>query len=323
MVPGLLDETLLNHTYPLDLFESIFIIVVSLLSVALITKKFIKNEHFEDRSTKENFIVIYSFAFLFLYFAFAIFLKESAYYIGFTFILVCEVLFLQSLRVSRIKKTSSYPEKYQYNSTIAFISTSLISVLYLLFIFIIVVKSSFSIDEANVNIFGTLLLIAVFNTLYGISIEDNLTQHYQLHAYSYLFIVIAVFLTIMEKSWFTTSFFNLTAYFLSLFSAKEISLHKDNKFYSSTFKVMLIILVLTGFISSAYISSYIPIVTFTAIGLLVVASLVTLKDKKYDETQQIYLFWVIVLCCIILYFLLSGKIFILSYFYDVFIGLLA
>ena len=321
MVPGLLNENLLTQTFPLNLIDIFIIFIITILSTWFVTKILNKEEYFEDKSVKDTYLTINFFGFFFLYFALIIFFKEIGSTTGFPFILLCEALFWYSLRYSR-KKEEKFPSiKYHYNPKVSFVNTSLISIIYLLFVSIILIKSNFSINENNANIFGTLLLISVFNTLYGVHIEDNIAQYVQLNIYSYLFIVIAIILT--TTSWITSSFFNLTGYFLCFYSANEISKNINGKFYISTFRLMTIILFLSGIFLSVMTSTFLPIITFSAIALLSVATLVKLKDKSYNKDTQQNLFNVIIICCFILYYLLTEEIFLVSNFFDIIEVLLA
>jgi hypothetical protein len=318
MVPGLLDESFLNHAFPLSVFESVIAIVISIIFVVAIGKKFAKQEFFEDKSTRDFYLLIYFAALVVMFLAFVTFIKEpDNYNIGFICILISELLFWQALNYSKIKveKKNGYHTitTYKYNSNIVFATTSLISILFLLFIVFVIFMSKVAGGEGNINIFGTLLLLSVFNTLYGIRIDGNLQHHYQLHVYSYLFILIAVVLTLTKESWFTATTFNFTAYLLSLYSANEISKQKDNKgFYLLTFKIMLFVLCIIGLLFSAYMSTWLPLATFILIGLVIVGTLVKMKEYTYNEDWQKWLMWSIILFCFILYYLLSGEIFILS-----------
>jgi hypothetical protein len=204
MAPGLLNEAILTHAFSLEPIDVILVLLLAFLSTGAITKIIGKDESFENKSVKDTYLTLNFFAFLFVFFAFTIFLKEVEYSIGIIFLLVGESLFWHSLKFSRNKGEDFYSTEYHYNSIISYVNTSLISLLYLLFIFIVLIESNFSINESNANIFGTLLLIAVFKTLYGINIDQTVAQFIQLHVYSYLFIFIAIMLT--TASWITSSF---------------------------------------------------------------------------------------------------------------------
>lgn len=86
---------------------------------------------------------------------------------------------------------------------------------------------------------------------------------------------------------------------------------------------MVIVLFLSGLFLSTLTSTYLPFVTFSAIALLIVGTLVKLKEQSYDENIQKSLFVIIIVCCLILYYLLTGEIFIASEIFNLITGLLA
>ncbi|WP_340818098.1 hypothetical protein [Methanolobus sp. WCC4] len=309
MASVIFDGTLLTQTFSLDPIDSIIVLVLAILSTGLNVKLLNKEECFEGQYIKDTYYTINFFGFLFLFFAFMVFLKESGYVIGLFFVLICEALFWQSLRFSRRKEETSYSVNYHYNQKISFVNTSLVSALYFLFIIIMVISSNFSIAETNVNIFGTLLLISVFKSLYGVFTGETYVQFAQLHIYSYLFIFLAMIIS--STSGITSLSFNVTGYFLALYSANEIARYKNN-FYIFTFRTMAIILFFTGFFLSNLTSTYMPLITFSAIALVIIGTLVRLREQNYDKDRQSILFYTVIGSCFILYYLLTGEIFLLS-----------
>ena len=311
---------LLNRPDLFSVMDLIIIFILSILSIFIITPATIK-----DGFKKKIFLLINFFGFFTLYFAFSLFLKYSEYYVGITLIIICETIFWCALSYTGKPITTNDGKKniYYYDPYVSLINTSLIGVVYLLFIFLFSIQNNFSFDGINEQIFGTLLLISTFKTLSGkffniseLLIDKTAFQFIQLHIYGYIFVAISIFL--YAESFYESFIFKLTGSLLVIYSANEISLaHKNSKFSIATLAILLIIIFIISIISAFITATPAPLVPLFIFAPLMIGAIVIFNKNSYAEKMQMYIFTGVIICCFVLYYILTGEIFMVTEYINV------
>lgn len=312
MVFEFYNQSLLSQTNLFNQMDLIYILIFSILSIIII-KSLIT---IEDEHDLKIFLTIDFFGLFILFFALLLFLNGADFGLAFSFILICEAIFWQGIKYTRKSEEVHRNIQYIYNPYTTTLNTSVISAIYLIFVFIFLNENNFSINETNANLIGTLLLISVLKTLHGINVSRNSLQFYQLQFYGYIFVAIAIFLT--NESFIESIFFNFTGYLMVLYSGNEISHIRKDEFNLNTFIIMLFLLFISAIISMFNTATIAPLVPLCIIGLLIIGTLVKIKHGSYDEENQTYLFIGLFIVCFILYFVLTGEIIVISQLFDLF-----
>lgn len=304
-----LNGSLADSAFLVNSTDMFVILSLSLLLIALNYYILNKDSHFDDGTHKITYFTMNFIGFSTLFLSFVCFFKNPESTQCYAIILFCEAIFWYSLRLSRKeqKPSNQYKTIYKYDSLVSYVNTSLVGSLYMLFVIIIYILNDFSINESNIILFGTLLLISVFKTLYGVYIGEMHYHFLQLHIYSYIFIIIAVFLS--TTTILSSLLFNLNGYLLGSYSANEISQNKNNNFYSITFTVLLLILFFSGFCLILLTSSFNPLLPLFPVALLMARTLVQFKENEYSSDSQLEIRNYSMAACSILYVVLTGEVY--------------
>lgn len=299
MVSNYYNQSILNQANFVTTNELLIILVLSILSILIILMwiKFPKIE-----SDEQIYILLNFFGFFILYIAFTKIINNVEYGFGFSFILVSEACFWASLKYMQAKEETT--------PLISYINTSLVGLVYLFFIPVLFFLNNSIINENDIYILATLLLISVFKTLYGIYTDPNDIHFYQLHIYGYIFLIISVFLSMNSIG--KALLFNITGYLIGLFSANQISNNNQNKFNINTFKIWLFILIISGIVLSIITSKLSPIIPIGVVVLLIAGTLTKMKQNFFDEERQPYIFISIIVISFILYYVMTGSLFLID-----------
>lgn len=301
MIIDVHSQSILNQVNLINKYELIFILILSILSVILISKII----DFSMTDLDEQIYLLLNFVgFFVLYFAFSVMMQKVEYGFGFSLIAISEGFFWASLRYMQGRKDTP---------SISFVNTSLVGATYLLFTILLLILSDFTINETNTYILATFLLISVFKTLYGIYVEAIDIHFIQLHIYSYIFLVISLFLS--ANSIAKSFLFNWTGYLIALYSANEISKDSRTNFNIQTFKLWFVLLFVSVFISILITSKIAPLLLLGPIGLLIAWTLVKIRQNWFENSVHPVQVWIIIgiiIFSFILYYALTNKIFLID-----------
>lgn len=272
--------------------------ILSTIVIAYITK------NSKNKSGIEVYFILVGFGFLMLYLAFSLIKDNIGYGYIFTLILISEALFWSSLKFMQAKDPNG--------SLFNYINTSLVGLVYLIFIILLLVLNSFKINENDIYIISTLLLISIFKTLFGIFLSKSEYHFIQLHIYSYIFLFMSI---ILSPNLLMSILFNFTGYLIALFSANELSETYED-FSKKIFTLWILIIIVGLIVSLFYIQNLTPILPLSSAIVIVAATLVKIRQNSFNEYRGI-LYCGIIGICFILYYVLTGTIFILSQLYEI------
>lgn len=171
-------------------------------------------------------------------------------------------------------------------------------------------------DESNIYILSTLLLISIFKNIYGIITSPSFFNYLQLHIYSYIFLVFSIILTMDSIG--KPLFFSFFSYLIGLYSANEISKFKTfEKFNITIFMVWLSIIFIGAFISMYLTSKIAPLIPLGSIGLVIAWTLGKIKKENLDDETQGFMLLGIIIFSFILYYILTGKVFIIDQLFEI------